>query len=186
MRRIAVVVVLVTGLVEVCGASPSAEGDKPTTEGPRVRVTAPGFANKPIVGTLITIDAKKVTVKRATASETVAIPRDAIAQLQISLKASGKRRGAAIGALAGAGVGAAIGLALGEDCGAPDAYLICYSRGATAAALGLSGLAIGSALGAVVAPGEKWEAEDAERLKARLTPVLGPRGRIGLVVALRF
>ncbi len=179
------IVMLVPTLVAVWGSSASAEEGKPTTSGPRVRVTALGFAAKPIVGVLTAIDATKITILRSKESAAVAIPRDALTRFEISHKSSRKGKGAGIGALIGAGVGAALGVAAGADCGAPDASF-CISRGASAAAVGLAGAAVGSILGAIIAPGEKWETANLDSLKVSVTLVGGRRGGVGLMLSLRF
>ena len=80
----------------------------------RVRVTAPGFANKPIVGTLIAINDKTITIQGSSADH-IAVPAQAVARFEVSRKAGGKRKGAVIGGLVGLGAGAAIGFAAGDD-----------------------------------------------------------------------
>jgi len=187
MNRSLAIVVLVTSFVDVWGSSASAEEGKPTTSGPRVRVTAPGFAKKPIVGTLTAVDDTTVTVQRSKESENVAIARGALTQFEISRKSSRKGKGAGIGALAGAGVGAAIGFAAGEDCGAPDApSIVCFSRGASAVGVGLAGAVVGSIVGVIVAPGEKWETANPDSLKINVTLLRGRRGGVGFMLSLRF
>ena len=197
MKRSLAMAVFVLNVAGAGGPPASAGEGEPTADGRRVRISAPGFAKKPIIGTLIAIDGTRVTVQRAKESERVAIPRDAVARFEISRKNSRKGTGAGIGALTGAGFGAAIGFAAGEECGAPDASstglwpsrrlsILCFSRGESAAGVGLAGAVLGAIVGAIVAPGEKWETANPDSLKVSVTPLPGGRGGVGLMLSLSF
>ncbi len=85
----------------------------------RVRVTAPGFANRPIVGTLIAINDKTITIQGSRAND-IAVPAQTLTRFEVSRKAGRKRKGAAIGGLVGVAAGAAIGFSAGDDCGEAD------------------------------------------------------------------
>lgn len=178
---------IVTGLATVGGATASADEGRPATEGRRVRITAPGFAGRPVIGTLVAIETTKVTVRPAKSSEVVAIPRGDVTRFEISTKKSRKGRGAGIGALVGLGVGAAVGYAAGDDCGAPDApSIVCIPRPASAAGVGLAGAGLGAVLGLIVAPGEKWEKSDPAGLQISVIPSPGRSGGLGLALSLTF
>src|SRR3989304_7645282 len=128
MKRKLAIAAIVTSLAALCGLPSWADEGSQTPGGKRVRIPAPGFASRPVVGNLIAIEATKVTVQPAGSSETVAILRNAVTQFEISTKRSQKGRGAAIGALVGAGVGAAFGFAAGGGVGAPAALATACMR----------------------------------------------------------
>lgn len=182
------IVLLMPTLVAVCGSPASAqEGQLTTASGPRVRITAPSIAKKPLIGTLTAIDDEKVTVQRSNEGKAVEIRRDALTRFEVSRTRSRKGAGAGIGAAMGAGIGAALGFASGQDCGAQNAPIVCVSRGAGAAIVGLAGAVVGSIVGATRAPGEKWEMADPDSLKVSVSLVGGRRGGGGgLVLSLRF
>ena len=188
MKRKLAIAAIVTSLAALCGLPAWADEGSQTPGGKRVRITAPGFASRPVVGNLIAIEATKVTVQPAGSSETVAILRNAVTQFEISSKRSQKGRGAAIGALVGAGVGAAFGFAAGDDCGPPDERrLDCILPQKTVAlGGGIIGGGLGAIIGLIVAPGEQWETADPAGLEITVTPVMGRGGGLGLTLSLKF
>jgi len=128
--------------------------------GTRLRVTAPAEAPRRIVGTLTAVDAHSLTIH--TSSQFFVVPREAIETLEVSERRSLKKRGALYGA--GAGVIAALIAAavdeqkpfclFGEPCSA-DPY---FSRQEVAVLAAILFVPVGTTLGAVIAPGERWVA----------------------------
>ncbi len=168
------------------GGQGFADETGPRSNPHRVRVTAPGFAHKPIVGTLLAIDDETITIRRPGADD-VAVPAQAVTRFEVRRPASGRRKGAGIGGLTGLAAGAVLGFAAGEDCGAPNApSLVCFDRGTTALAAGLTGGLIGAAIGAIVAPRERWHAVAPESVRVGISPVLGRHRRIGMLVTVSF
>jgi hypothetical protein len=92
--------------------------------------------------------------------------------------------GPGIGALVGMAVGGLVGYAAGSDCTGGNWF--CINR--TGTGLGgvggaILGLPIGAAIGAIAAPGEKWERSSLDRLAFSIAPGRGRRGvRLALTV----
>jgi hypothetical protein len=180
--------VIVASLVALCGASASSDEGTSLAEGTRVRVTAQGFASRPVIGDLIAVEATRVALQRAGSSEVVAIPLSDVTRFEVSTRRRRKGRGARIGALVGLGVGAAVGYAAGDDCGAPDApSIVCISRPSSAAAVGLAGAGLGAVLGLLLAPRETvWETVNPHGLQVSVVPSAGRTRGLGLAMSLRF
>ena len=169
----------------LAGVASVALGDEengPKSGPTRVRVTAPSASDRRLNGDLVAIDAGTLVLRRAGREAPDRIPLGSITSIERRLRPGRKRRGLAIGLLAGIAVGAAVGYAGGEDCN--PGGLVCFDRGTTsamgAAAIGLFGMAVG----ALVAPGEKWEATTAERLRLEAGPARA--GGVGARLAVRF
>ena len=167
-----------TGAVALLGcalasAPVRAQDDGPSLRGLRLRVTAPSIAGQPIVGTLLEANEREL-VLATSASERTPVSRAAITRLERSLRPSRKLRGALIGF--GVGLAAVLGK-VAADGGCNDG---CDASNVAAGALVTLSTA---AVGAVVAPGERWT--DAEPgLAVRLVPLVGRRA--GLVLVARF
>ena len=178
---------IVTSLVAVPGGSAAAADARLPAGRKWVRITAPAIAKQPVIGDLVASEAASVTVQREGSAERVAIPLGHVTRFDVRTQKSRKGRGAAIGALVGLGVGAAVGFAAGDDCGSPNApTIVCFSRPASAAGVGLFGAGLGSLIGLAVGSGEKWEAIDPARLHVSVTPSAGGRAGVGLALSLAF
>jgi hypothetical protein len=152
----------------------------------RVRVTAPAVEAGRIVGHIVAVDERNVTI-RAEGGETRVLPADAVTRIEVRRKTGGKGKALRIGALTGLAVGAAVGFAAGDDCGAPDApSIVCIPRGASALGLGLVGCLAGVGVGAIAAPGERWEVVDYGYLTAGVTKPSAHQRSLGVYVALGF
>jgi hypothetical protein len=158
------------------------EGEGPKAAPTRVRVTAPSASDRWLTGDLVAIDAGTLVLRRADREVPDRIPLGSITSMDRRLRPGRKLRGLGIGLLAGIAVGAVVGFAAGEDCNAGG--IVCFDRGSTAGA-GAAGLGLlGMAVGALVAPGEKWEATTAERLRLEAGPARA--GGVGARLRVRF
>src|SRR5262245_30541312 len=178
---------ILTSLIAFCGATASADPSGAPTGTRSVRVTAPAFADKPLTGSLVALEATKLKLQREGSSEVVEIPRRDVTRLEVNTRKSRRGKAAAIGALVGFGVGAILGYSAGDDCGAPDApSLVCFEREATAGGGGLVGAGLGALIGVAVGPGEKWEVRDPGRVRLTVSPA-PRRGRgVGLALSIGF
>jgi hypothetical protein len=170
---------LVVGLTAVVVGVSVTQVDEPgpVALGPRVRLTAPSVSGKRLVGIVVGLDEATLTLQRQGGKDTLQVPRRAITGVEVSQRRSRKGKGAGIGALVGLGAAVAIGLAADDECG------FCYSKGETAAIVGILTVPAGALLGLAVAPGEKWHPSSLDRLSVRITPA---RGGAGVSVSLRF
>jgi hypothetical protein len=131
-------------------------------------------------GTIVSVDAAGLVVTLDARKETVRIPKEAVARLDVRRGSGSRGTHALIGAAVGLGLtGALVGFA-GANCQAYDC-----GRGVAVggvfygAVLGLSGALVG----AILPPGDRWE--EVPRGKVFLS--LGPAGHgLGLRASLRF
>jgi hypothetical protein len=148
-----------------------------------VRITAPGFAEEPVVGTLVAIDDDAIEVQ-GSGAETIVVPTQTVTRFEIRRRAGRKLMGLGIGLLGGAAIGALVGHATKGECNPDD--LFCGLEDLQAPAYGMVGGLIGAAVGALVAPGEKWEKVDHKNVRITVSPLIGRQRTIGVLVALRF
>jgi hypothetical protein len=180
--RLVRVVVLAGVLAGTAWTALGAEEKGPTAGPAWVRVTAPSTSDRRLSGEIVSIDATTLILRRAGQAAPERIPLGSITSIERRLRPGRKIRGLVIGLLAGVAAGAAIGYAGGDDCNAGD--LVCFDRGTTSA-MGATGLGlVGLAVGALVAPGEKWEATTTERLRVDIGPA--PAGGVGARLTVRF
>jgi hypothetical protein len=134
-------------------ASAATPEDGPPTLRPgiRLRVTAPTQTHGPIVGTLASVSPSTLTIQ--TGGDRIAIPREAIRRLEVSRRRGSRRKGALIGA----GVGFAATVALYVFM-TSQTILSDTEQSQAALAGGALMVPLGAALGAMVAPGERWAA----------------------------
>src|SRR6266850_2543300 len=136
--------------------------------GSRVRVTAPSFTGKRLVGVLVGLDETTLTLQRQGAKGPLQVPRAAITKIEASRHRSRKATGAGIGLLVGLGAAAVVGLAAGENCdprpgddlsdfGTRLHYSLCYDKGDMALLSGILIVPATTLLGLVASPSEKWE-----------------------------
>ena len=156
-----------------------------------MRVTAPAFVDRRLVGRLVAANDGSLTV--ALDNKTVVVPRQALTRLEVSRRPGRKARGAGIGFLVGAASGALLGYSEGRrgyalpvcsflpPC---DSFGHEYDyRANDAISYGLLLGALGAGFGAAVAPGERWEAVGTDRVRVHVSPA---RRGAGLMVALSF
>lgn len=145
----------------------------------RVRVTA---SDRRLSGDLVAVESTALLLRRDGREAPDRIPLDSVTSIERQVRRGGKKRGLALGLLAGAAVGAVAGYAAGDDCGRET--FVCFDRPTTAASGAIVFGVLGMAIGAIVAPGERWESTTAERLRVDLGP--RPGGGFGARLTLRF
>jgi len=162
------------------------EGPGPS-DGARVRVTAPTVsrrvfrddAKRRLVGTIVSQDDEALTLRGGNLREPTVVPRSSIQKLEISRRRSQRLKGFLIGFLAGTAVG--IGLTAVNE-----GSTLCDSGGVSGCDVVLSAIVPGlpaALLGAVLAPGERWEeVASGSPVAVRLTPAPGG----GLGISLRW
>ena len=183
MAHVAMSRSLVVGLVVLVAGAHSAQAGDPSGagSGPRVRLTAPTLSGKRLIGTLVRQDDATLTLQREGA-EALTVPRAAITRIEVSRHRGRRGLGAGIGALVGIGAAVAIGRHSGEDCDDGRFRFLCFDRTTTAALYAILTVPAGTVVGAVVAPGEKWETTTTDRLRLTMAPVRGGGARASLSV----
>ena len=160
-----------TALAGLVASTLRAEDAQTVAPGTRVRV----FAENKLVGTLVRMNAEGLVLDVGGHARYVLRP--AVRRFEVSARPSRKKKGAVIGACIGAGPGLFIGL-LGT--------LFCDGGGCVVGSLAWGaflGAVPGAAIGAAVAPGDKWVEVPIDR--ARLS--LGPARRgAGVALTLSF
>ncbi len=142
-------------VVSICAAlnspvSPALAQEAVTLHpGMRVRVNAPAQLPQPAIGLLVADERTALIVQ--TAKGMLAVRREAIQKLEISERRSSKRKGALIGGA----VGSAVVLALLASLCSSDWGCEGIDADRTAAVFGVVG-GLGAAIGAAIAPGERW------------------------------
>lgn len=159
----------------VSGCLPGVLGaDEPLfpSPGTRVRVASSGPRSVRLVGTLTAVDQESLTVMPEDGRGPSVVARQDILRLERSVRPSRKKRGAWIGL--GVGLTAAFGNAAMQG-GCNDG---CDSSNVLAAALvALSAAAVG----AIVAPGERWSDVALERERSQARAKLEARPQVRLV-----
>jgi len=152
--------------------------------GARVRVWAMEFPRTTertpltkVTGRLVGIDDIALRVETSAEHPPVVVPRQDVSRIELSIRRGRRGKGALIGLAVGVVAGAVIVATDRPGSDSPNAQLAAifelnlegpeYDAGAIV----LLG-AIGAGLGALVAPGEKWETLTGERVRL----VLGPAG----------
>jgi hypothetical protein len=155
--------------------------DDPATPalGSRLRI----LADQEFVGRLIAQDETSLTLEIKRRRARAVIPRSAIIRVERSLHTSKKGTGAMSGALFGALSAVMLGFVVGEDCSG-HAGLFCYPPAGVALVTGMILVPLGTAIGAMVAPGERWESIPVSRFGVSVAPVRG-RG-VAVSATLRF
>jgi hypothetical protein len=201
-RTIRVPLLLVVILAR--GQAGSAEEPVP----PRVRLSVPGVSERPIIGRLVGADESMLRIETGggrgsgpSAPSTMSVPRSAVTRLELSRRASRKTLGAWLGALVGGGAAAVLvagreeSIASLASCVPPPGWGLVgqgrpyYCSDASVSQSGPSNwtalLAVpaGAALGALVAPGEKWETRDPASVRVEVQPMAGRAPGLRLVVS---
>lgn len=182
LRQCATSAALLILLIMSTGASSaSAQSDSVLHAGVRVRLKSDAGAQW-VQGNILAVNDTLLTLETSPRSSPVVVSLEKITRLERSLRRSWRKRGAAIGL----GIGAATGFILSatESCPPPDPENIwgdnCPDFGLAQdviAALVVG--AVGAGLGALVAPGEKWQPVTTGPLHVTVTPHAGGL-RLGL------
>jgi hypothetical protein len=135
----------------------------PPEEGDRIRLKAPGVADRAIIGRLLRADRSALAVTRDDGS-VVDVLRSAIQELEVARgRRSQATKGAAIGAAAGAG--ALLAAAVGGGCDSDDPRCVIYPVVLGAVIGGL----VGAGIGAMVKT-DRWVKVDPGRVKVAVAP----------------
>jgi hypothetical protein len=142
----------------------TAEGAMGLLPGARVRVLAPEFAPKPIVGTVESSSGQRIVLRVENRDPPVVVPFAEITRLDLS---RGRARGKS----------ALIGAAIGGALAAGSMMILCQGGGdcdttAVAAVYGAGGLVLGGGVGAIVGA-ERWEDVPSDRIRVSLAPTPG-------------
>jgi hypothetical protein len=155
--------------------------------GARVRVfvtdgaQGPGAAHtRRLTGTLLGLSDTVLTLEKWPGTPAVVLPRQNVTRLDLSLHRGQRGKGALIGLGAGVGLGLLLGLAAGDDKPGFFAFTAGEKAGMFAMLLG----PLGTLVGVVAAPGEKWQAVPPDRIRLGLDGTL--RRERGASLALRF
>ncbi len=163
---------------------------------PRIRLTAPAFSGKRLVGVLVGLDETTLMLQQKGAKGALQVPRAAITKIEASRERSRRLSGAAIGMIIGLAASAVIGVAHGDDCGRhperdtdtfrsqPSGGLFCIDRGEMALLSGIFIVPATTLLCLVASPGEKWEVASMDRLRIAVAPARG--GGVRAALAIRF
>lgn len=120
--------------------------------GMRVRVAAPALGPGPLVGAIMALDSKHMTLRVPGRTDPLSLDRANISRIELSVGRRSRGRGALVGAAAGAAAGVLLSLV---TYGGRSEQL--FSRGGdaivSAAALGSAGALVGVAL----PPRERWK-----------------------------
>lgn len=173
--------ILVAAVVPLLVEGTVARAEQPAS-GPRVRVTAPSFSGKRLVGVLVGLDETTLTLQRQGDKGSLQVPRAAITKVEASRHPGRKGRGAGIGLLVGLGAAAVVGLAAGEDCGSPGRRLLCFDQADVAFLSGILIVPAATLLGVVASPSERWEVSTTDRLRLAVAPTRGGGVRAALTI----
>jgi hypothetical protein len=141
-------------------------------------------ATKGLTGTLLGLSETTITIGGGDESTPLVLDRQSVTKLELSLRRSRRGRGALIGL--GAGVAAAflVGLASGSD---ENCTLVCFSAAELGGMLSVLLGPAGAAIGAGLAPGERWQTVAPDRI--RLGPDAArtaPGRRAAILFTVRF
>jgi hypothetical protein len=182
-------IILVAALVPLLVEVAVAQAEQPVS-GPRVRLTAPSFSGRRLVGVLVGLDETTLTLQRPDAKGSLQVPRAAITKVEASRHRGRRGVGAGIGLLVGLGATAAVYMTAGDRCEAAPKddllpQLLC-AVGTRVRALqnGILIVPVATLLGLVAAPGEKWEVSTTDRLRLAVAPTRG--GGVRAALTIRF
>jgi hypothetical protein len=119
--------------------------------GARVRVKAPSFSPDRLVGSIVTVDDSSLTLKVADRKDLAVIMRSSIEKLEVRRRDGKKLYAGVIGFLAGTGLGTIL-VSRSDHCSDGTGIVGCdVAFGALTWGVTLA------AIGALAAPGERWE-----------------------------
>jgi hypothetical protein len=165
----------VPGVIRFEGLTPTSDGTIVREEADTVRVRVDGDSDVTIVrplrravGLITHSDPTRLLVDSG-GGATVTIPRDAIAQYEVSKGRASRRRNVLIGVLVGGGLGAVIGFAAGSACheepsqgfGFGNCYMAAEGGGVIGLMFGAGG---GALIGALVPRHERWSTRPLSQL----------------------
>jgi hypothetical protein len=163
-------------------ASAAAAGeDVSTTQalaaGQRVRIVSADISPNQVVGTIVRVDDKSLTLGVPGRAGPVTVERDRISRLEVSMGLRSRWTDAVIGGLIGGA-----GLALACSAGTRKNSIVGSSG--VAGTCGAVGLSVGALVGAAIPPGERWSEVAATRYRVGFVP--RPDHGAGLMVAWGF
>lgn len=136
--------------------------------------------SKTITGRLLGISETTITIHEAEKHTPLVLPRQMVTKLELSLRRGRRGNGALIGFGAGVAAAVAVGLASGSD----ENCSLCFSAADISVMYSLLLGPAGAAIGAAVAPGERWQTITPDRI--RLGPGGAPNARAAFAFTLRF
>lgn len=122
-----------------------------------------------IKGKLLTLTETTMTVETSAGEPPLVIPRTDITKLEWSPGKKSRGQGALVGLGIGAGFGAALGAGDGADWAAAGAVVFGT---------------LGTLIGVIVSPGEKWETVPSDKIKLGVSK--GPGGEAGVYFRAQF
>ena len=134
-----------------------------------------------ITGRLLGISETTITINEGGERAPLVLPRQRVTKLELSLRRSRRGNGALIGFGAGVAAAVLVGLASGSD---ENCSGVCFDAGQIAAMYSLLWGPAGAAIGAALAPGERWQTIAPDRIRPGLAGV--PRARAAVAFTLRF
>jgi len=158
--------------------------------GARVRATLvePGFngltVSKSIAGRLLDVTATDITLETSPDRPPMVLPLQNISGLELKVQQGHRNRGALIGGGAVLATGLLASLALDDDLRDDTDEWQFFSDRTAAIILTVALVPVGALVGALVAPGTKWQPIPSDRIRLGLDR--GPGGESRLGVALRF
>lgn len=173
----------------------NAQAASETLVGQRLRLTTNGEGStgkvERIVGTLVSTDETGLTLAAASSgsgNRTLKVSHAAVTRAEMSTRKSRKRSWALIGAATGAVIGGVLGYSAPVDCSPNDfVCLLVYpkenqNRAQYTVAGALIFGAAGAGLGALIAPGEKWQDAGTQRLRLSLAPTPHRGARVAITL----
>lgn len=182
--------ILVAILALMIGAVGASAGELPLLQrGARVRATLsqPEFNgltfSKSITGKLLDLTATEIMLETSADRPPVMLPLQEISGLDLKLQQGRRNRGALIGGGAVLATGLLVSLAFDDDVSGQDGWVFIPDRVAVIL-LTAAMVPVGAVVGALVAPGTKWQPIPSDRIRLGLDR--GPGGESRLDVTLRF
>ncbi|MHB8079143.1 MAG: hypothetical protein ACYDIE_07805 [Candidatus Krumholzibacteriia bacterium] len=182
--------IVMATLALTTGAAAAPAGEPPVLQRGalvRARLAEPGFNGltlaKSIEGKLLDITATDLTLETSGDRPPVVLPRQNVSGLDLNVRQGRRNRGAVIGSGAVLVGGFLISLACSDDTSDRDGWVILTDRTAVRI-LTVMLVPVGALVGALVAPGAKWQPVPSDRIRLGLDR--GPGGESRLGVAWRF
>lgn len=153
----------------------------------RAKLSEPGFngltLSKSIIGKLLDLTATDITLETSPERPPVVLPLQNVSGLELNSQQGRRNQGALIGG--GAVLATGILIALAFDDGNSDATEgNIFSDRVAVRILTVALVPVGALVGALIAPGMKWQPIPSDRIRLGLDR--GPGGESRLAVALRF
>ncbi len=182
--------IIMATLALTIGAVRALAGELPLLQrGARVRATLskPEFngltISKSITGKLLDLTATDIMLETSPDRPPVMLPLQNISGLDLKLQQGRRNRGALIGGGAVLATGLLVSLAFDDDVSGQDGWVFIPDRVAVIL-LTAAMVPVGAVVGALVAPGTKWQPIPSDRIRLGLDR--GPGGESRLGATLRF